>query len=474
MKAWPDNPFLQGYYEPITFEADAPDLIVEGEIPRDLNGTFYRNGPNPQFPPENEYHFFTGDGMIHAFTFDNGKVSHKNRWAKTKRFEIEKRLGGSYFSGVNPLETDPKLLEFVLNDKQGVANTNVIWHGGRLLLLTEGFMPFEMDPKTLESLGTWDFYGKLKTSMTAHSRRDPRTDEMLFYSYWTTGPFTEGMELHKVSKDGFITESHAFEGPYSSMIHDFVVTDNYIIFPVMPLTGSMERAMSGKPPLAWEPDKGTRVGVMPRNGTPEELVWIEADPCYVFHFMNGRDSDGVITLEACEFEHAPLFPYVTGEMTPITHPNMSRWVIDMNGDSPGITMEAIGERGAEFPVIDPRFGMREYRHGWYTSTDRSVPAPIPDSDFIYNCIDRIDVSTGEVDSYSFGNCYVTEPMYVPKSGDADEGDGYVLDLVYNRDTNTSDMCVFDALNIGAGPIGRAKVSHRVPVSFHGTWVNAGS
>ena len=79
MKPFPDNPFLQGYYEPITFEADAPDLVIEGEIPRELNGTFYRNGPNPQVPPKNDYHFFTGDGMIHAFTFDNGRVSHKNR-----------------------------------------------------------------------------------------------------------------------------------------------------------------------------------------------------------------------------------------------------------------------------------------------------------------------------------------------------------------------------------------------------------
>jgi carotenoid cleavage dioxygenase-like enzyme len=159
-------------------------------------------------------------------------------------------------------------------------------------------------------------------------------------------------------------------------------------------------------------------------------------------------------------------------MLPGVHPHMSRWVIDMNTSNPSIRMETIGDRGAEFPVIDPRFAMQDYTHGWYTTTDMTVPAPIPDSDYIYNSIDHIDVKTGKVDSYSFGNCYVTEPMYVPKSEKAAEGDGYVLDLVYNRDTNTSDMCVFDALNISSGPIGRAKVSHRVPVSFHGTWVNA--
>ena len=135
MKPWPDNAFLQGYYEPLTAEFTAPDLVIEGEMPRELNGTFYRNGPNPQVPPENEYHFFTGDGMIHAFRFDDGRVSHCNRWARTERFKIEQRERRSLFSGMNPLETDPRFLDFVLTDKEGVANTSVIYHGGRLLLL---------------------------------------------------------------------------------------------------------------------------------------------------------------------------------------------------------------------------------------------------------------------------------------------------------------------------------------------------
>ena len=47
---------------------DAPDLEVEGELPRELNGTFYRNGPNPAYEPRGKYHWFDGDGMSHAST----------------------------------------------------------------------------------------------------------------------------------------------------------------------------------------------------------------------------------------------------------------------------------------------------------------------------------------------------------------------------------------------------------------------
>lgn len=472
MKPWPENAFLQGYYEPLTAECTAPDLVIEGEIPRDLNGTFYRNGPNPQFPPEREYHFFTGDGMIHAFRFDEGKVSHMNRWARTARFEIERRLGGSRFSGVNPMETDPELLDFALNDKEGVANTSVICHGGRMLLLEEGHLPFAMDPDTLESHGAWDFYGKLKTTMTAHPKVDQGTGEMVFFAYMADGPFTAGMGLYKVDADGFMTESHAFEAPYAAMVHDFVVTQSHILFPIMPLTGDLERAMAGAPPFAWEPDRPAHVGVMPRDGTPDDLRWYDMDPCFVFHFMNGHERDGIITLEACQFDHPPLFPTTDGKRTDIIHPRLNRWTIDLNATSSQVSQEYIFENGAEFPVIDPRYAMSSYRHGWYTSTDRTIPAPIPDSDWVYNTIEHVDVSNGRVDRYAFSNGHVSEPMFVPRRAGAEEGDGYVLTVVYDYGANTSDMCVFEAQQIAAGPVGRARVSHRVPVCFHGTWRNS--
>lgn len=476
MDPWPDNAFLKGYYEPLTAECTAPDLIIEGNIPTDLNGTFYRNGPNPQFPPKNEYHFFTGDGMIHAFTFANGRVSHMNRWARTERFKIEKRLDGSYFSGMNPLDTDPRLLDFVLTDKEGVANTSVIYHGGRLLLLEEGHLPFEMDPETLESHGAWNYYGKLNTVMTAHPKVDPVTGELVAFCYMATGPFSEDMGFYKINKEGFLTEYHTFKIPYSAMVHDFVVTENYVVFPLMPICGSLDRAMVGGPPFAWEPERGTHIGIMPRNGTPEDMQWIEADPCYVFHFANAYEEGGKIIMDACHFDSPPLFPMADGTPTPANiHPRLSRWVIDMDGDKPtAISMNYSTDVSGEFPVIDPRYAMHKYQHTWFTSTDRSIPAVIPDSDVVYNAIVHFDVKNNQADMYAFESGYVSEPMFVPKNDAAAEGEGYVLTCVYDINTNTSALCVFDAQKISAGPLGKAKVSHRVPVSFHGTWKPANS
>ena len=108
-KAFPtDNPFLRGYYGPVNTEADAAHLQITGEMPKELCGTLYRNGPNPQFAPRGPYHWFGGDGMIHAFHIENGNVSYKNRWVRTPKWEIENEEGEG-LSGTfgNPRYTDP-------------------------------------------------------------------------------------------------------------------------------------------------------------------------------------------------------------------------------------------------------------------------------------------------------------------------------------------------------------------------------
>ena len=89
-----------------------------------------------------------------------------------------------------------------------------------------------------------------------------------------------------ISADGKVTRYETFETPYPSMVHDFMVTRGHVLFPVLPLTGSMERALSGKPAYAWEPAKGGHVGVLRRDARLAEMRWFKVDPCYVFHPMN--------------------------------------------------------------------------------------------------------------------------------------------------------------------------------------------
>ena len=465
-----DNTFLHFPWGPLQMECDARDLIVEGEIPADLKGSLYRNGPNQRFSPRGDYHLFAGDGMVHAFHIANGKVDYRNRWVRTAKWKIEDREGKAVVNAMNPFDCEPEYSDFVLVDKEGLANTALVWHGGRLLAMEEGHAPYELDPHTLESIGSWTFRGKLHTAMTAHPKVDPKTGEMVFFAYMATGPFAADVMVHKVNPQGVLTESIHLPTSYSSMVHDFVLTENYIIIPVMPISGSLERAMEGGPPFAWEPDKGVQIGVLPRHGgTTEDIRWLDMDLSFAFHFMNGFDRDGVITVDACQMEHAPLFPTVDGGSTGKTEPHLTRWTIDMNADQPRVEFERIDEFESEFPQCDPRYVGQPYRHGWYTSPDGQLASGMEVNDNYFNTVGHFDHETGAVDRYSCGQAMTSEALFVPKSENSAEGEGYLLSVVTSFETRTSSLYIFDALDLAGGPLAKVHLSHCVPAGFHGTW-----
>jgi carotenoid cleavage dioxygenase len=118
-----DDPFLKGNYAPWPVEGEIHDLVVQGDLPRELCGTLWRNGPNPQFAPRGAYHWFDGDGMIHAFRFRDGRVSYRNRWVRTARFQAERAAGESLFGGLAAMgSTDPRVATVSPN----AANTNIV------------------------------------------------------------------------------------------------------------------------------------------------------------------------------------------------------------------------------------------------------------------------------------------------------------------------------------------------------------
>lgn len=465
-----DNPYLQFPFGPIQMECDAHDLVVDGEIPADLNGTFYRNGPNQRFKPRGDYQLFEGDGMVHGFHIKDGKVNYNNRWVRTAKWNIENNEGRAVLNSMNPFDCEPEYSDFVLADKEGLANTAVVWHGGRLFALEEGHQPYEMDPHTLESIGSWAFGGKLNTAMTAHPKVCPITGELIFFSYMATGPFSEDVVVHKADKNGHLTESIIIPTPYSSMVHDFVITENYIIVPIMPITGSLERAMEGGAPFAWEPDKGVHVAVLPRDGgTAEDVRWMEMDLIFAFHYMNGFDIDGVITIDCCQFEKPPFFTTPEGEVTGHVAPFLTRWTLDMNDANARAESKRIDQYESEFPQCDPRYVGREYRHGWYTSPDGQLKGCLEVNDNSYNTVGHYDHQTGKVERYSFGQGITSEAIFVPKSESAAEGEGYLMSVATSVETRTSSLYIFDALKLAEGPLAVAHLSHCVPVGFHGVW-----
>jgi len=461
---FPDDPVFKGNYAPIVMECEATDLPVIGELPKELAGTLYRNGPNPQYAPrDRQHHWFIGDGMVHAFHIEDGKVGYRNRWVRTPKWQAEHQAGRALFGSFgNPMTTDPS----VLGQDDGVANTNIVWHGRRLMALEEAHRPFALDPTTLASLGYCDLDPRLGR-FTAHPKIDPVTGELVFFAYSAGGPLTLTMAFGTIDVGGRLTRFETFRAPYSSMVHDFIVTREHVLFPVLPLTGSMERAKSGKPVFAWEPQKGSHVGVMRRDGTAAAMRWFHSEACYVFHVLNAWDEKACIIADVMQYEAAPLFPSADGKPgdPDKTQAHLCRWSFDLSSNSDAFTRQYIDDLSAEFPRLDERFAGSPNRHGYYACRKNGDSGAE-----MFDCLAHIDLAAGRRTLHELprGDA-ISEPIFVPRGRDAAEGDGRLLAVAYRGPERRSDLLIFDAQALDRAPIATVGLSHRIPFGFHGNW-----
>ena len=451
---------------PIPFEADAPILKISGELPRELNGTLYRNGPNPQFEAPGA-HWFVGDGMLHAFHLENGRASYRNRWVRTPKWLAEHDAGRALFGGFGRRMADapPNLTD------GGVANTNILFHAGRLLALEEAHLPTEIEPGTLATRGYCNYGGRIAGPFTAHPKIDPLTGEMVFFGYNASGPFTPTLSFGSIGANGAVTRFDRFEAPYASMVHDFIVTENHLLFPVLPITGDLTRAMSGKPAYAWEPDKGAYVGVMKRNGAAKDIIWFRGESCYVFHVMNAWEDGSRIIADVMQFEEAPLFPHPDGSPTnpEKSRARLCRWTFDLAGQTDRFTQTYLDDITGEFPRVDDRRAGLKSGHGWYACANPDLAAEgLALSGIVH--VDGEGARRGR-SLLPLGDT-ISEPVFVARDDKAAEGDGWLLAVVWPARDNVSDLTVFDATDVAAGPVALAHLGHRVPDGFHGNWVGA--
>lgn len=456
------NPYLAGNFAPIGSEDDFR-LEVVGEMPRELAGALFRIGPNPQFQPRDpeHHHWFGGDGMVHGFYLENGEVRYRNRYVRTPKWTLEHEHGRALFGSMgDPRTTDP----LAVGNEGGLANTNIVCHAGRLMALEEGHHPFEMDAKTLESKGYVRTY---KGKVTAHPKIDPVTGEMVWFAYGVGDmPLSAGMSYGVTAADGTVVRRDDFQAPFSAMVHDFMTTQNHVLFPVLPLTGSLERAMKGLPPFAWEPDRGAYVGVMRRDADVSTIRWFNAPACYVFHPLNSWEEGDKLFCDVMRYDVAPLFPKADGSPGDKSAARLVRWTFDLAGNSDAIKEETLDDLDGEFPRIDPRFETLKHRHGWYAADPKGTKT------VRLNAIAHLDLATGKRQVFELdGGDATSEPVFVPRSANAAEGDGWVTAVIYRAGEDRSDLVVFEAQDIAKGPIALARMPRRVPFGFHGNWVS---
>ncbi|MDT5095297.1 MAG: hypothetical protein QOH60_4660 [Mycobacterium sp.] len=420
-------PFLKGNYAPVADELTAFDLPVEGSIPPELNGWYLRNGPNPR---EATGHWFTGDGMVHGVRLENGRAAwYRNRWVRTDSFETPIPL-------YNP--------DLTRNLHASVANTHVIRHAGKTLALVETSLPYEITNE-LETLGAYDFGGKLADSMTAHPKICPTTGELHFFGYGSlTAPY---VTYHRADASGELTINRAIDVKANTMMHDFALTAEHVIFMDLPIVFNLDVAVSGERdmPYRWDDNYGARFGVMRRDDPHGEIRWFEIEPCYVFHVANSYDAGNSIVLQAVRYPE--LWRHNGGfDQDGV----MWRWTIDLATGT--VHEQQLDDRGVEFPRIDDRRAGLAARYS----------VAVGDNNLL-----RYDFEAGTAQESRFRG----EPgEAVFAASNPGELSGYYMTYVYDAARNGSDLVIIDASDFTGEPVARVQLPHRVPHGFHGNWI----
>jgi carotenoid cleavage dioxygenase len=450
-------------------EIDLHDCEVEGAWPAELDGMFYRVGPDPQYPKDPKYAsdiVFDGEGHVSMFRVSRGRVHYKTRYVRNQRWKAQHAAGRSLFGMYrNPLTDDPS----VAGLSRGTANTQLFLHHGKLLVLKEDSPPVHLDPLTLETLDDYyTFGGKLESlTHTAHPKIDPLTGEYIGFGYEAGGLLSKDINVFSADRAGSINWSVTVQAPYAGMMHDFVVTQRHVVLYLTNMVADMDRIRAGGVHFSYDSKTPCYMGVLRRGGDGKDLRWFTGQNLFCTHVMGGwSDGDMIVTdWDGGEGNQFPFFPSKHEPFDPAKATGLiRRFTIDLSSRSNDRyrTETLFPQVSGILARQDDRYHTLPYRYGYLNSVGPNGGWAIFD-----HHVGRVEVA--RVPGYR-----LSEMTFVPRRNDAPEGDGYLIGIGNSvQEGGRSDLVLIDTKEPAAGPVARVKMPFQVVGQVHGFWADAG-
>ena len=469
-------PVLRGGFAPVTREIVSDQLVIEGAIPHDLNGLYARNGPNRQYAADGRYHWFDGDGMLHALRFERGRVEYKNRWIHTRGLTEERSQERFLWRGIKEAPLRERLHQGNDGGYKNTANTDVKWWNGKLVAMWYlGGSPYLLDAQSLDTERRLDIQGQHgPLPISAHSKVDERTGEFIFFAYDKMPPY---MHYGVVSADGKTTRVVPIDLPGPRLPHDMAITPNYSILHDLPLFYDMDAFKLGRHKLKFYNDVPTRFGIIPRHGDASQIRWFEAKSTFIYHVSNAWEEGDEVVMQGTPYRppEDSADPLAAGQRIAklvATLENdcvMYEWRFNLKT---GTTKEGLVTDAAnmEFPSTNPLYQGLKSRYSWNVLMGKSRQPEEPR----FTGLSKVDTQTGRVQQWSDGADYwYSEAPFAPKENATAEDDGYLVGFVWNGPKERSEAHVFDAHDLTRGPLARIHLPQRVPHGFHSVWVDHG-
>jgi all-trans-8'-apo-beta-carotenal 15,15'-oxygenase len=453
---------------------------IEGEIPPELEGTLYRNGPGLlEINGQAIRHPFDGDGMISAIRFTQGRAHYCNRFVRTQGYVEEQKAGKILYRGVFGTQKPGGWLANFLDLRiKNIANTQVIYWAGKLLALWEAAQPYRLDPDTLETIGIDDLDGILQPGdpFAAHVRIDPNCgDQPCLVNFSIKPMLSTTITIYEISTAGKLLKKHAHSVPGFAFIHDFAITPNYCIFfqnPVKfnPIPYVLGLSGAGES-INFESGKPTKIIVIPRDSDVKKggVKVLETPSGFVFHHGNAYEEDNQIIVDSICYESLPqVRPNEDYRETDFTLLDPGQlWRFSLNLTSGTVERKRLESRCCEFPTLHPNFVGRPYRY-LYLGAAHSPQGNAP-----LQAILKVDLNTNQRQLWSAApKGFVSEPVFVPRPNAMAEDDGWLLTVVYDAQYHRSDIVILDGRDLTQGALARLHLKHHIPYGLHGSFVSA--
>ena len=473
------DPMFRGPFAPVRAEVDLVDCEVEGKLPAGLQGTFYRVGPDFQYPPKMPNIPFDGEGHVGMFRFANGHVDYKSRFVRTQRFKAQAAAREALFGTYRNPRTDDARVQGL---SRGTANTSVVFHHGKLLALKEDSPPVVMDPDTLATVDDYYTFGGKLTSLTftAHPKIDSETGDMFAFGYEARGEASDDVAIMHIDRHGKLLSETWIKVPYVGMVHDFAVTQKHIALLVIPMMTDVPAMRQGRIHFAWDSTQPTWLGVMRRDGDGSDLRWFKGPERCATHTM-GCFSDGERVYIDVDMGLKNQFPFIPNKDGSPYDPvaaqgHVTRLSVDLaSAARPGYELEVLYPHNGVLARQDDRYHTVPYSVGFLRCLDATLPldprlagAPFRP----YNTWTRFDHAQRRTQSYFAGaDGGVQECCFVPRSARSPEGDGYLIGVVDRPFEARSELVILDAQKLAEGPLATVRMPFRIFGQIHGWWVS---
>lgn len=457
-------PGLERAFSFVPEERSVP-VPVEGEVPPFVRGTYYLNGPaRPERGGLRYRHWLDGDGMVCALSFDEEGAHLAARFVRSGKWSVEEAAGRPFFRAFGTAFEGDRLVRGVALESP--VNVSVYPWNGALLAFGEQGLPWELDPRTLETRGLFNFGGSLNpvSPFAAHPKIDPEAGELFNFgvSFASDRPL---LNLYRFNPQGRLVYRRRLDLPGPASIHDFLLSPRHVAVYVAPyhldMAALARRRGTLMDALRWEPEKGSRLLVIDRE-TGEHVTSTPVGERYVLHTINAFEEGDRLIADVVELDRPVYDQYevLPDLFTDVAAGRPVRLVIDLRSGELADRRELAYDSAPDFPAIDPRRYGRPYEDLWMLGISA---AGRPGRKFFDEVV-HLSWS-GAVDVWRApAGCYLGgEPAFAP---DPSGSGGAVICQRFDAVRGESAFLVFDAFDVASGPRAVLPLDRPLHLGFH--------